>query len=83
MIERHMVAAQRLIEYIDMPVEPALREGPGAKKSGAFQARGAVEFRNVSLRYSETSHCNPPRSGTMEGGRNSASDCSYDALRTH
>ena len=57
MVERNMVAAQRLIEYINLDPEPALKSGDKGPDDETKEwkpwrpERGEVELRDVSMRY--------------------------------
>ena len=55
-VEQGLVCAQRIIEYVEMEDEPALRSPPRGKphKLDSWSpGAGAIELQNVKMRYSE------------------------------
>jgi ABC-type multidrug transport system fused ATPase/permease subunit len=54
MMERGFVAAQRLIDYSELPPEPILAEYSASVASSCWKpTKGSIEFSNVSMRYAQ------------------------------
>lgn len=54
-IENQMTSVERVCEYIKAPSEPPMESGPGNAPSLFWPEKGAIHFRDVSMKYSEIS----------------------------
>lgn len=53
-VENQMTSVERVCEYIQIPPEPPLESKPGHRPSTYWPEDGGIEFKNMSLKYSET-----------------------------
>lgn len=50
-MENKMVSVERIVEYAELPTEPPLETEPKYKPPAGWPKLGAIEFKNLSLRY--------------------------------
>ena len=51
-LENQIISVERILEYTEQPSEPALETDQKFKPRGEWPSQGAIEFKNLSMRYS-------------------------------
>ncbi|XP_030029723.1 probable multidrug resistance-associated protein lethal(2)03659 isoform X2 [Manduca sexta] len=56
-MENQMTSVERVLEYTGLPQEAALRSDPEKKPPAEWPTEGAIQFNNLSLKYSPDGNC--------------------------
>lgn len=54
-VENQMTSVERIMEYVDLPAEPALKSDPTNTPPIDWPSKGEIAFNNLSFRYSNSS----------------------------